>query len=94
MYRALSTALTESGEDCAAAVAKLDALSAEYADVIAANTKVIHDGRGAELRAALAPHETELAQAAKQVMSSPTIAHCVEDSAFIGAFDRLVGGGS
>jgi hypothetical protein len=94
MYRALATALTEAGEDCAAGVAKLDALTAEYGDVVAANTKIIHDGRGAELRAALASHEAELAQAAKQVMSSPVIAHCIEDAAFVAAFDRLVGGRS
>jgi len=94
MYRALATALTEAGDDCAAGVAKLDALSAEYGDVVAANTKIIHDGRGAELRAALAPHEAELAEAAKQVMSSPVISHCIEDTSFVAAFDRLVGGRS
>src|SRR5262249_3071543 len=82
MYRAMSAALTEAGEDCAAGAAKLDALRAEYGDVVAANAKVIHDGRGAELRATLAPHEAELAQAAKQVMSSPVVANCVEDAAF------------
>jgi hypothetical protein len=94
MYRALSTALTQSGDDCAAGAAKLDALSSEYDDVVAANAKVLQEGRGSELRAALAPHEAELAQAAKQVMSSPAVAHCVQDAAFIAAFDRLVGGRS
>jgi len=92
MYRALSAALAEAGEDCGAGATKLDALTATYDDVVAANAKLVRDGRGTELRAALAPREAELAAAAKQIMGSPVVARCAGDAPFTTAFDRFVGG--
>jgi hypothetical protein len=94
MYQALATALYEVGDSCAAGATKLDELTAKFDDVVAANAKVVHDGRGAELRAALAPHEAELASAARSVMGSSIVAHCAQDAAFTAAFDRFVGGPS
>jgi len=79
------------GEDCAAATTALRELQGTYADVVAANAKVLHEGRGRDLKAALAPHDARFDAAAKQLVASPTLARCATDAAFAQAFDDLVG---
>ncbi len=91
LYQDVAAAFTAAGEDCAAASAKLAALQTEYADVIAANAKVLHDGRARELRAALEPHATDLDAAAKSIVDSKTMKKCSPDRAFADSFDKLVG---
>jgi hypothetical protein len=89
MYRDVAAALTDAASDCPAATTRLHQLAATYRDVALANAKVLHDGRDAELRAALAPHDDELARAAETVMHAPTMSACVGDAAFTGALDGL-----
>lgn len=91
LYQAMAEAFGRAGTDCAAATARLTELQSAYADVIAANAKVIHEGRNAELRAALQPHAQALDTAARAVVESTTMATCAPDPAFIEAYDRLVG---
>src|SRR4051812_36080821 len=57
MMQAVATALADSGEDCAAATAKLDTIRADFADLLAANATMLADGRKAELKAAIAPRQ-------------------------------------
>jgi len=91
LYQEVAAAFGAAGEDCAAATAKLGTLQAEYADVIAANAKVLHDGRARELRAALEPHAAELDASAKAIVDSTTMRRCSPDRAFADSFDKLVG---
>jgi hypothetical protein len=90
LYQAVGEALAASGEDCAVASARLGQLAGSYRDVVAANAKVLHDGRIEELRAALAPHGEAFDAAAQAVMKSPTLAKCAPDAGFTRAFDALV----
>lgn len=89
MYRDIAAAFAASGEDCAAATAKLGELAARDRDVVTANAKVLHDGRGAELRAALEPHGETFDASARAIMQSPTLARCAQDPTFARAFDQL-----
>lgn len=89
MYRDVAAALAAAGPDCAAATTRLGQLAATYHDVAAANARLIHDGRDAELRAALAPHDDELGRAAEAVMHAPTLSACVHDRAFADALDHV-----
>lgn len=91
LYQDIVAAFAEGGEDCAAVTAKLTALKASYADVTAANAKILHEGRARELRAALDPHAAELEPAAKAIVDSPTMKKCGSDRAFADTFDSLVG---
>ena len=91
LYQDVAAAFAAAGEDCAAAIAKIATLQTEYADVITANAKVLHDGRARELRAALDPHATELDAAAKAIIDSNTMRRCSPDRAFADSFDKLVG---
>jgi len=91
LYQEVAAAFGAAGEDCAAATAKLGVLQTDYADVIAANAKVLHDGRARELRAALEPHAAELDAAAKAIVDSKTMRRCSPDRAFADSFDKLVG---
>lgn len=93
LYADWRRALDAAGTSCATAAASLNALADRYADVIAANTQVVHEG-GAKLdalRAALAAHQAELDAAAAAIMHSPTMAACHADPAFAKALDRLGG---
>jgi len=90
LYQAVGAALTASGDDCAAASAKLGQVTSSYRDVVAANAKVLHDGRIEELRAALAPHGEAFDGAAQAIMKSPTLAKCAPDAGFTNAFDALI----
>jgi hypothetical protein len=91
LYQDVAAAFGTAGEDCAAATARITALQTEYADVVAANAKVLHDGRARELRAALEPHAEALDAAAKAIVDSKTMRKCSPDRAFADAFDKLVG---
>ncbi len=90
LYRDVAGALAASGNDCAAASARLRALSERYRDVVTANAKVLHDGRARQLRAALEAHGDEFDAAAQAVVQSPVMAKCASDAAFGKAFDDLL----
>ena len=90
LYQGVAAAFAATGEDCAAATAKLEGLVKDYADVIAANAKVLHDHRAKEMRAALEPHQKDLDAAAHAIMDSKTLATCSPDKRFETAFDRLM----
>lgn len=91
LYDDVIAAFTVAGEDCAAATSKLDAVAAKYADVLAANAKVLHDGRQAQLKIALRRFEERFQKAAQAVVQSKTIAACWETPAFARSLDQLVG---
>jgi hypothetical protein len=90
MFKDLVAAFSASGQDCAAAIAKMHELGDRYRDVTLANAKVLHDGRAKQLQAALAPHSAELDAAAAAVVHSAVVSSCAEDRAFSKAFDELV----
>ncbi|MCX5745282.1 MAG: hypothetical protein NT062_22630 [Proteobacteria bacterium] len=90
LYEAIAAAFVTTGVACDAATTQLDALATTFADVTAANAKVLREHRGKELRAALDPLQDRFDAAAKAIMSSPTLATCAPDKAFETAFDRLL----
>jgi hypothetical protein len=90
MYRDLAAALAVIGDDCASATARLGQLATSDRDVVTANAKVVHDGRSAELRAALEPHGAAFDASAQAIMQSPTLAKCAQDPAFAKAFDHVL----
>jgi hypothetical protein len=49
LYEEVARAFEAAGEDCAAATAKLGALTKTYEDVVAANAKVLHEAAGCSL---------------------------------------------
>jgi len=89
LYQDVAAAFAAVGEDCAAATEKLGELHGRYADVVAANAKVMHDGRAQELRAALAPHSAQLDAAAQAIVGAKTLPKCSQDAAFAHAYDAL-----
>lgn len=91
LYQKVAEAFASAGANCAAATSDLGALQLTYADVVAANAKVLHDGRARELRTALEPHAEALDAAAKAIVESTTMAKCSADRAFTNTFDELVG---
>ena len=91
LYQAVVVAFRAAGPDCAAAAKQLGELHAAYADVAAANVKVLHDGRARELKAALAKYDDQLDAAAKEIVGSQTMSKCASDRTFTQAFDDLVG---
>lgn len=90
LYQDVVAAFAAAGEDCTAATSRLAELAKGYADVVAANAKVAQEGRSAELKAALAPHDAALSEAARSIMHSPTLAKCAQDPAFGAAWESLV----
>lgn len=90
LYAAVTAAFRTAGADCAAAAKQLGLLRGEYAEVVVANTKVLHSGRGRELKAALAKYDDKLEASAKEIVASVTIKACANDRAFTKAFDDLV----
>jgi hypothetical protein len=90
MYQDLAQALAASGGDCAAAAGSLGRLATTYRDVVAANARVLRDGRAAQLRAALEPHGEAFDRAAQAILQAPVVAACAKDPAFAGAFDDLL----
>lgn len=91
LYEAVVATFRTAGTDCAAAAKQLGELRVDYADVTAANAKVLHEGRARELKAALAKHDDKLDAAAKAIVGSQTMSKCTTDRAFTKAFDDLVG---
>ena len=93
MFQAWQRALADAGADCAAAAAKVNAVADQYADVIAANAKVLAAGhdRVLALKAALAPHDSEMDAAAAGIVHAPAMAKCGDDPAFAKAIDRIGG---
>lgn len=92
LYEDVGGALAASGDDCRAAATKLAELTAIYAAVVAANAKLLNDGRAIQLKVALRPYEVQFDAAAKAIMASTTLSACSQDPAFAKAFDELVGG--
>ena len=90
LFEEVAELFRASGEDCAAAAAKLVDLRVRYADVIVANAKVLHEGRTKELKLALAKYDDKFDAAAKAIVQSPTMAKCSQDPPFTNAFDALV----
>ncbi len=91
LYQDVAAAFAAAGVECPAATAKLAVLQRTYADVVAANAKVLREGRAKELRAALESHADALDAAARSIVESPTMKQCSLDHAFTDAFDALVG---
>jgi hypothetical protein len=91
LYEAVAEAFRAAGVDCGQATTRLNGLAGAYRDVVAANEKVLHEGRARELKAALEKHGDQLDAAAKAIMESQTLARCGGDPAFTRAFDDLVG---
>ena len=91
LYEAVVATFRTAGANCPAATTKLGELRTEYADVTAANAKVLHEGRARELKAALAKYDDKLDAAAKEIVGSQTMSKCTSDRAFTKAFDDLVG---
>ena len=91
LYESVVETFRNAGGDCPAATTKLNALRAEFADVTSANAKVLHEGRGRELKAALAKYDDKLDAAAREIVGSQTMSKCSSDRAFTRAFDELVG---
>lgn len=79
------------GEDCSTAAGKLDGLRAIYGEVGVANTKVLREGRAAELKIALKQYDDRFEAAAKAIAASNTLHACAADGTFTRAFDELVG---
>ena len=90
MYQDVDKAFTASHDDCAAATARLRELTGRYREVVAANAKVLHEGRDKELRAALGSRSQAFDAAAAAVVQSSTMSKCSQDRAFGKAFDELV----
>lgn len=91
LYSAVADAFRAAGEDCSAATAKLQALQNEYASVVAANARILREGRARDLKPALAKHGDQFEAAAKAIVESATMSKCSQDAAFARAFDELVG---
>jgi hypothetical protein len=93
LFQAWQRALTDAGEDCAAATSKLNALALEYADVIEANVRIAHAGhdRIKQLRQALAQYDEQMDAAAEGIAHSKTMAKCATDPQFAHAIDRIGG---
>jgi hypothetical protein len=89
LWLGVAAAFDAAGEDCAQATAKLVELKQTFGDVMPAIQKVARDHRAKDLKAALAPHDEQLAAAAKKISASPTLLKCDEDDAFARAFDFI-----
>lgn len=90
LFHAIGAALETANGDCAVATRLLEDLAAQYADVTAANDKIMREGREVELKAALQAHEAALSAAAQKLMTSKTMATCAQDPAFGAAFEAIV----
>lgn len=90
LYQDIAKAFAEAGDDCGVATARLRELTSRHREVVAANARVLHDGRARELRAALDPRSDAFDAAAAAVVQSPTMSRCAQDRAFVRAFDELV----
>jgi hypothetical protein len=93
LYQDLAKVLGGPAVECAAATTKLDAIATQYAEVTAANDRVLKAGHDKikRLKAALEPHEADFDAAAKTIVESQTMRNCSQDPAFAKVMDRLVG---
>jgi hypothetical protein len=93
LYQAWEHALMDAGEDCAKATANLEAVASKYADVIAANQRLIKEGHDKikAVKEALAPHDAEMNAAAEAIVHSKAMAACASNPAFARATDRIGG---
>jgi hypothetical protein len=93
MFQAWQRALADANEDCAAATGKLNQLAIEYADVIDANSRVVHAGHDKikQLRAELAKYDEQMDAAAEAIAHSKTMSNCAADPSFARAIDRIGG---
>jgi hypothetical protein len=90
LYEDVAAAFATAGEDCTAATTMLRTLTATHAEVVAANGKVMRDGRGMQLKIALRAHEDKLDAAAKAIVGGKTLPACSRDDAFAKAYEDLV----
>lgn len=93
LSQAWAHALADAGEDCAKATANVEAVAAQYTDVLAANLKVLHAGRDKvkALREAVAAHQAEFDAAGAAIAHSKAMAACAGDPAFARAIDHVGG---
>lgn len=93
LYQAWQKALVDAGEDCAKATASMNAVIERYADVIAANQRILEAGHDkvAALKQALEAHGPEMDAAAEAIVHSKAMAACTQDKAFAQAIDRIGG---
>jgi hypothetical protein len=91
LYGEIVKAFEAAGESCATATVKLGEITRSYADVIAANAKVLHEGRHMQLKLALRRFDDQFQRAAKAIVQSKTVAACFKDEGFARALDELVG---
>jgi hypothetical protein len=92
LYQDLAQVVAAGG-DCASVAAKIDALATTYAEVTAANARVLHAGHDKvkALKHELEPHQADFDDAAKTIAGAPAMSQCSQDAAFDKALDRLVG---
>ena len=95
MFADMQAALAASGEDCAAATTKLNAVADANADVIEANRKVMRGGRDKikAMRVEVEKHQAELDASGTAIAASPAMAKCSGDPAFAKVVERLGGEG-
>ncbi len=91
LYVDIVRAFDAAGENCAAATAKLGEITRTHAEVIAANAKVLQEGREMALKIALRRFDDQFQKAAKAIIQSKTVATCYQDDGFTKALDELVG---
>lgn len=91
LYGEIATAFDAAGENCGVAATKLDQLTRAHAEVIAANLKVLDEGREMQLKIALRRFDEQFQKSAKAIIQSKTIAACFQDAAFVKALEGLVG---
>lgn len=91
LYGEVVRAFDAAGENCPSATAKLGEITRTHADVIAANAKVLHEGREMSLKIALRRFDEQFQKAAKSIVQSKTVAACYQDDGFTKALDELVG---
>jgi len=91
MYQDWQKALADAGTDCGAAARNVDAVADTYADLIAANTRVLHAGhdRIVALKRALEPYDEQMSAAAEAIVHSKAIASCQGDPELGKALDRM-----
>ncbi len=91
LYGEIVKAFDAAGENCGTAASKLDQLTHTHAEVIAANAKVLHEGREMQLKIALRRFDDQFQKSAKAIVQSKTIAACFQDAGFAKALEGLVG---
>lgn len=91
LYADVVKAFDAAGESCPTATTKLSEITRAHADVIAANAKVMHEGRGMQLKIALRRFDDQFQKSAKAIVHSKTLAACFQHEDFAKALDELVG---